>query len=403
MSNALAIAAVTATLRTLLVTATNAAATHTTISTAPPDRARKTGKQLNLFLYHLGPSAAWSNRELPDQVRRNETGPPPLALTLRYLLSAYGDEDDGESDHQVLGIGMQALHDHPLLLPDEIQKALKDADLARQIERVRITLLPLSVEEMTKLWSSFHTAYRISAAYEVSVVLIDSLRPAKAPLPVLARSAGDTGPAVQADLLPPYPHLASLELPAKRSSVEPGETIKLLGHHLFSAGTTTQVRFRHRLWQKPEDRPATATDAEVEVAISVDDAWPAGVYTVAVVADATGKARITNELALPVAPKLDPVSPAVLTTVVRAADGTISLPVTFHPKVQPEQRVALLLGSQEIPAPPFAAAVDTLIFKGKVDPGVYHVRLRVDGVDSEIVDRSGAALKFLTSQRVQVS
>jgi hypothetical protein len=41
---------------------------------------------------------------------------------------------------------------------------------------VRVTLQPLSLEEMSRLWSTFQTQYRLSVAYEVSVVLIDSAR-----------------------------------------------------------------------------------------------------------------------------------------------------------------------------------------------------------------------------------
>jgi hypothetical protein len=46
--------------------------------------------------------------------------------------------------------------------------------LHEQVERVRITLQPLTLEEVAKLWNVFQTPYRISVAYEVSVVLIES-------------------------------------------------------------------------------------------------------------------------------------------------------------------------------------------------------------------------------------
>src|SRR5207302_136942 len=84
------------------------------------------------------------------------------------------------------------LHDHPLLSSAEISAALPNNDLAQQFERVKITPLALGVEEISKLWMVFQTQYRISAAYEVTVILIDSRTPTNAPLPVLKRSSAVT-------------------------------------------------------------------------------------------------------------------------------------------------------------------------------------------------------------------
>ena len=50
------------------------------------------------------------------------------------------------------------------------------------------------MDEISRLWATFSTGYRISASYDAAVVLIDNNQPVRAPLPVLARSAGDLGP-----------------------------------------------------------------------------------------------------------------------------------------------------------------------------------------------------------------
>ena len=63
---------------------------------------------------------------------------------------------------------MGVLHDHPLLGAEEINGALPESDLDQQVERVRITPQPMSVEEMSKLWTTFQTQYRMSAAYQAS-------------------------------------------------------------------------------------------------------------------------------------------------------------------------------------------------------------------------------------------
>jgi hypothetical protein len=171
MSNALAIAAVTETLRRILDTGINSVISGTTVTAKPPDKARNgiTTNQVNLFLYQTEVNAAWRNMDIPRQVRPGETGRPPLALNLYYLITAYGESDEDSRAHRLLGLGMGLLHDHTLLGAGEIESALADADLHEQVERVRITFQPLNIEEMSKLWTTFQTQYRISAAYQVAL------------------------------------------------------------------------------------------------------------------------------------------------------------------------------------------------------------------------------------------
>src|SRR6185503_6101191 len=235
MSNRLAIAAVTATLRSLLATGVGIP----DVTARPLDLARgdsDSGEQLNLFLYQALPDAAWRNRDMPRQTKPNETGLPPLPLTLYYLLTAYGDKDNDTSAHKLLGSAMGVLHDHPLLSSAEIKNTtsapgsgLQDSDLHEQLERVRITLQPLTFEEISKLWTTFQTHYRTSAAYQVSLVLIESTRPSKTPLPVLKRGEDDRGITSQPDMIPPFPVLASVQLPPRRQSAQPGDIISVFG------------------------------------------------------------------------------------------------------------------------------------------------------------------------------
>src|SRR5438034_2772333 len=112
MSNPLAIPAVTATLRNLLTQLTTEPELNdTTVTTQPLDRARTNGNtanQLNLFLYQALPNAALRNMDMPRQVKPGETGMPPLALNLYYLLTAYGRDNDTQRpfSHHLLGRAM---------------------------------------------------------------------------------------------------------------------------------------------------------------------------------------------------------------------------------------------------------------------------------------------------------
>src|SRR6185312_11398192 len=97
----------------------------------------------------------------------------PLLLNLWYLVTAFGRDNDAVQPfgHRLMGKAASVLYDHPVLSAEEIKSAttaaLPSTDLDRQIERVRITLQPLSLDEISKLWTGFATQYRLSAAYEV--------------------------------------------------------------------------------------------------------------------------------------------------------------------------------------------------------------------------------------------
>src|SRR5450631_1451520 len=244
MSNALAIAAVTATLKNLLQAITaDGDLNDASVTILPLDKARgtNTANQLNLFLYQIQRNPAWVNSDMPRQVQPGETGIPPLPLNLWYLLTAFGKNDDSDNSaqaygHHVLGRAMSILHDHPVLSAADIITAthtlLPASDLDRQIERIRITLQPLSVDEIYRLWTGFATPYRLSAAYEVAVTLIESTRTARAPLPVLTRGQNDKGIASQPDLTPPYPALTAIAPPNKQPSARLNDLVTLSGNNL---------------------------------------------------------------------------------------------------------------------------------------------------------------------------
>ncbi|WP_206410048.1 DUF4255 domain-containing protein, partial [Lysobacter enzymogenes] len=210
MSNALAIAAVTATLKDLisdsLLGLDLSSIGSITVTSTPPDRIT-TGQtepnQLNLFLYQVTPNSGWRNQTLPTrdgsgQRLRNA----PLALDLHYLLTAYGAQD--LNAEALLGLAMLALHDTPGLDRARLRNALgppnppfgdfSALNLADQIESLKITPQYLGGEELSKLWTAMQARYRPSMAYQVSVVLMETEAAARAAPPVLKRGADDRGP-----------------------------------------------------------------------------------------------------------------------------------------------------------------------------------------------------------------
>lgn len=402
MSNTLAIAAATATLRNLIANNVHDLPNQN-VTTKPPDKAR-TGNsspdQLNIFLYQTVLNAAWRNMDMPRQVRPGETGQPPLALNLYYLVTAYGLGDDETQSHRWLGKAMSVLHDHPVLGAQEIQDALKESELQAQIERVRITPQPMSLEEMSKLWTAFQTQYRISAAYQVEVVLIESTRAARTPLPVLTRGKEDRGISAQADLIPPFPTTLGVKLPSEQISARPGDEVILTGHHLD--GDSVAVRFTSPRLATPRSEPATATADQVKATVPNDPAnLPAGFYTVAVGVSKMGQPdRFTNEVPLQIAPVISSINPT------SAVAGDVTLTLTCTPTIRPEQRAALLFGDRDILAEPHKTQTATLTFKiPDAAKGDYFLRLRVDGVDSLLVVYLGTppTPQFDPNQKVTIT
>jgi hypothetical protein len=391
MSNGFAIAAATASLRALLMDRLGIP----DVTARPLDKARDgiAGDQINLFLYHTQVEPAWRNTDMPRQGRPGETGHPPLPLNLFYLVTAFSDDKDEIKSHSLLGRAMGVLHDHPLLDPSQIKDATQinvpGSDLHEQVERVRVTLQPLPVDEIHKLWTAFQTQFRTSTAYQVSVVLIESTRPAKTPLPVLTRGKEDSGITSQGNVdapVPPFPVLLAAELPDGQTSARLGDVLTLTGHHLD--GAPVAVRFNSPHLAAPP--PVTLQDQkENAIRIRLDDVpadWVAGLYTVAVEIGAGAGLQTTNELPLTVAPRITSVPLPM--DVKRQGDQSAEIDLTCSPHVEPRQRVALLLGDREVFAEAHPAATAALKFKVPHAPlGEPFLRLRIDGVDSLLVQR----------------
>ena len=105
----------------------------------------------------------------------------------------HGDETKMEPQ-RLLGAVVSAIQTKPTLSPDDITAGesflgLGITGLATQPERVRFTPTALSLEEFSKLWSVFfQVEYALSAAYQASVVLIDSDTAPQESLPVRTRN-----------------------------------------------------------------------------------------------------------------------------------------------------------------------------------------------------------------------
>jgi hypothetical protein len=126
--------------------------------------------RLTIFLFEIAEDISARNKPRTRSVAAPNisTAKPPMALVLRYLVTAWGG--DRATEHRLLGRAMQVLYDNALISGPELQgNALKDTS-----EVLKVTLLPLTLEERTRVWYSVQRPYRLSLYYEVRVINLDS-------------------------------------------------------------------------------------------------------------------------------------------------------------------------------------------------------------------------------------
>lgn len=424
MSNALAIAAVTNTLRSLVETGVEAdpSISGVTVTTRPLDMARVSNatNQVNLFLYHTVINPTWHNMDIPRTVHPGSHDHTPLPLNLYYLVTAYhGNDEDGaisngrlQGSTRLLGLAMSALHDHGVLDANAINANIPMLDQAdypfQQVERVRITSHPISIDEMSKLWSSFQTEYRTSVAYEISVVLIESTRPKRAALPVLKRGTNNEGVFV---IPVSAPSLIEVQIPSRKAAAELGDLLTINGGNLGSEGLAVQIHHVEL------DQPLTLTPepdlTNQQMRIQIPDPittptarsdWAAGFWMLnAIVQRPSLPPWRSNAIPFGLASLLTSRAPAI------APAGDVSITVTCAPQIRDGQRVTLLVGEREFKAasistPASPTAETTLIFDATgLTTGDYALRLRVEGVDSIPVDLSVDPPQFDTNQVISIN
>jgi hypothetical protein len=443
VSNALAIASVTAVLKDLL---NNGVIDHqlsgvvgeVTVSALPPDRVLVAGQaetsRINLFMYQVTPNQGWRNAAMPSRDGNGtRVSNPPLGLDLHYLVTTYGASEFHAEI--LLGYAMQMLHETPVLTRDAIRATLAPAspvtgvmlppplnvlvasELADQIEQIRLTPNTMSVEEISKLWAAIQSHYRPTATYQASVVLIESRRPTRAALPV-----GDDKRHIY--VVPfRFPVIEEVVSSAgPRAPITVGTTLEIRGHEL--AGEVTLVNL-HGVEVIPSANAITAD----RISITLTSPLPAGIYPgvkgVQVVhrmkmgdppTDHSGvesnaaafvlRPTITNG---PVIPPGDVVGLVATTEVINGVPVQLragGLRVDFDPAVGRDQRVTLLLNefnpspgtvarAYSFSAPPsnglavgVADTTSITIPFARVVAGTYLIRVQVDGAESVLTQNA---------------
>lgn len=124
--------------------------------------------RLTLFLYQVFENVHMKNQEM-EIINSTHLQYPPLTLDLHYMLTSHPLTQGGTSasrtldGQRILGRAMRILYDNTIL-------TVSGDDL-------RITLNPLNLDDMTKIWTTFpDRPFMASACYLVTPVRIDSTR-----------------------------------------------------------------------------------------------------------------------------------------------------------------------------------------------------------------------------------
>jgi len=426
MSNALAIAGVTAALKDVVdrhLDGLDLSAIGSVGVTALPLDRIATGdnepNQINLFLYQVSANGGWRNNGLPTRDGSGQrTANPPLALDLHYLLCAFANQElNGDA---LLGLGMQALHETPMLDRARLREVLGPPaspfgafpaeSLADQVEWLKITPQYLGVEELSKLWTAAQAHFRPSMAYQVSVVLIQSDAAVRAALPVLRRGPDDRGPRAVAAAPPRLRAVSNLSLPALRG----GRLGDALQVDAEGVGEGTELWFEPAQAGTRQSLPLLADGPRrwrVQLPADTDAgaiaAWAPGLYTLRL---RTPRPDAPDLLSAPWPWMLAPrISVAPLTG---SAGSDLALTFDCRPRLLPSQQagVRVLFGTQEIapghvdtPADEAQPSAITVVVPAALAvAGRHPLALRVDGVDSLPVSLVDGVPQFDPQQTVQL-
>lgn len=400
MSNFLAVATVTETLRQMLDAALSrdisGGARATAVRPAGSDKSSTDGLPdlgVNIYLYQISFNAERRNSDLPN---RRPDGSlmqrPKAALDLNYLLTFYGDEKQLEPQ-RILGSVISALHSRPLLTHSQIKSAvqadeiLDSSDLAEEPELVKFTPLSLTVEEMHNLWSGFFQApYVLSTAYQASVVFIEGRETPQESLPVQRFSINVA--------LFRQPFIERI-LQQENMPIMQDSCLIITGRNL--SGTVTRVRVG-----QTEIVPLELDDNRIKICLS-HPPFPIGSLRSGINSLQVIHETLMGEPPVPhrsfesnaAAFVLRPTIISVNVSKSRAMEGSLSgeLTLQVRPHIGKKQRAILFLNEiSERPGASYVlnaknriSDVDAIIFAfGGVWPGSYALRIQVDGAQSPL-------------------
>ncbi|HEY5704596.1 MAG TPA: DUF4255 domain-containing protein [Terrimicrobiaceae bacterium] len=160
----------------------------TVVPTAPSNVGESAQNHLSLYLYHVSEDPYYRN--IPGQ----GNDPPnvakaPMGLCLYYILTAHHTSNDVEADpltqQRLMGFALKTFHDIPVITDrttiDGLNPLLPDVLRGRQ-NSIQTIMRQIPPEEATAFWTRDDLQItRLSAYYEVRVILLEAEEPRSTP------------------------------------------------------------------------------------------------------------------------------------------------------------------------------------------------------------------------------
>lgn len=406
--SALAIAGVSATLKSLTenhfaaVNINSSLGTTPNVSVLPPDQAEKDFKNkdgVNWFMYRTSNNSGLQNNFNPvRESNGNRINRAPLPLDLHYIVSTYG-KSDMHADI-LLGYVLQLFHDNPILNRETIAgalatgsgsifTALSNENISDHLNQIRLTMEHPDEDFMSNVWGVFNTNYRPSVIFHASVALIET--------PV----SFQTGIPVQRYDVNVYPlnkpHIDQIEsLDNPSGLVSFGNDIRIIGSNLAQTNVRVQIGLMTLEATDLDEIQREFIDIEGTALADVR----AGVNAVRIIHDldlgipsVAHRGYQSNVVALVIHPTFINLNVSLSGGGPNPRHGDISL--TIQPPVHRDQRVKLLLNEvgtsnptgYTFVAPPRTNNTPESDFTFEVSgivAGNYFVRVEVDGAASQL-------------------
>lgn len=392
-----AIAGVSQTLRTLLsngmdlppaVSPAPSRPLPVSIGIPPSDELLDNDPLLNLFLYRVTENPSLKNQEIPGRGQPGSYGSPPLSLVLHYLVTTYGSTDgstttgtttDERAAQQLLGSAMRLLHDNAVITEGSRVGAVEvlDPTLRGEYEKVKLTLEPLSLEDVSKVWTALNRPYRLSVAYQASVVQIESRKQRRYARPVGEPPGAGPGVYVLPGRSPLIREIRGGRLRGPYASV--GDGFAIDGEHLAADRTRVTIG--------PVDATASidsVSAGRVTLRVPDEPALQPGAQPIRVghdlylppPADAVRESRSSNTGVLMLVPQI---SGAAYDAATR------QLEVTGTRLHHPDLQCLALIGEAIVPSLDWTTATPTSIafdVPAEVADGTHVVRVRVNEAEA---------------------
>ncbi len=183
MSNQLAIAAATCTLRYLLTPAIRLVP-GAQVTTVRPDSLGTSNmtRGVNLYLYRVTPNPNYRNIDLPTRRADGSIADKPTQVVdLHFLVSTFGDETKLESQ-LLMGAVISRMHEVGILSGALMQEAIEandfivdGSDLSEQKPRPRVIMEAMNDEELSRIWGVlYQVPYQLTTAYRVGPIFLES-------------------------------------------------------------------------------------------------------------------------------------------------------------------------------------------------------------------------------------